>query len=268
MKKIGMIGCGNMGQAILGGIMSKGLASGKDVFISDIDSVKLEKVRKGYGVEATFNNSMVASSANIIILAVKPQDMEETLLGIAGSLTGDKVLVSIAAGVTIRKISFITGGAVSVARTMPNMPALIKEGFTAVSYSRKTGRREKELIKNIFLALGEVVEVKESDLDAITALSGSGPAYFYFFLEALTKAGTGLGLTRKVAARAAFRTALGSLKLLDESGRDPSRLRRQVTSKGGATQAALTVFRRKGLQGAVTAGLKAARKRSRELSGG
>jgi pyrroline-5-carboxylate reductase len=268
MKKIGVVGCGNMGQAIMSGIISKGISSGKNLRISDIDSVKLERVRNIHGVNATFNNSTVAGESDIVILAVKPQDMDKTLTGIAGSLNKDKIVISVAAGVTIKKISSIIGKGIPVARTMPNMPALIKEGFTAIAYSKKIAGRKREIVRKIFSSLGDVVDVKERDLDAITALSGSGPAYFFLFMEALITSGTKLGIKKSVSKRAVLKTALGSIRLLSGSGEGPATLRKKVTSKGGTTQAALRVFKKRKLQTTIEAGLRAAKKRSMELSGG
>jgi pyrroline-5-carboxylate reductase len=268
MQKIGVIGCGNMGEAILGGIISDKVVSAKDILVSDVDSAKLDSIKNKYKVDVTFNNSIVAKSSSMIIVAVKPQDMNSVLLGISECFEGKKFLVSIAAGVTIKKITSVIGGGVPVARAMPNMPALIRQGFSAVSFSKNTGKEDAEFAKKVFSCLGDVVEVKEKDLDTITAISGSGPAYFFYIVEMLIKTGTKLGMTKDIAKRAALKTALGSVELLNRSGEEPSLLRKKVTSKGGTTEAAFKVFKKRGLERIMQNGITAAKKRSKELSGG
>ncbi len=267
MKKIGIIGCGNMGEAILSGIVSNRLVQPKDIIVSDVDSAKLDNIKKAYKADVTFNNSIVAKSSDVIIMAVKPQDMKAALLDISEFLNKEKLLISIAAGVTIKKIVSIIGKDKPVVRVMPNMPALIKKGFTAICFSKNVGKKEADLTKKVFSCLGDTVEVKEKNLDAITAISGSGPAYFFYIVETLIKAGKGLGLTQDTAKKAVIKTALGSLALLSESGEDPSTLRKKVTSKGGTTEAAFKVFNEEGLGRVMRDGIKAANKRSKELSG-
>ena len=268
MKKIGIIGCGNMGEAILRGIISNRLVQPKDIMVSDVDSAKLDSIKKAYKANVTFNNSIVVKSSDAIIMAVKPQDMKAALLDISEFLGKEKILISIAAGFTIKKIVSIIGKKKPVVRVMPNMPALIKEGFTAISFSKDVGKKEADLAKKVFSCLGETAEVKEKDLDAITAISGSGPAYFFYIVETLIKAGKELGLTQDTARKAAIKTALGSCMLLSRSTEDPSMLRKKVTSKGGTTEAAFKVFNKEGLGRAMRDGIKAAKKRSKELSGG
>ncbi|MFH1752867.1 MAG: pyrroline-5-carboxylate reductase [Candidatus Omnitrophota bacterium] len=268
MKRIGLIGCGNMGEAILSGIISNRLVRPSDIIVSDADSAKLERVKKALKVDVTFNNSVVAKSSEAIILAVKPQDVEAVLLDVAEFLSKERPIISIAAGVTIKKIVSIIGDNKPVIRVMPNMPAIIKEGFSAISFSKDAGKREMDLAKKIFSCLGEAVEVKEKDLDAITAISGSGPAYFFYIVENLIKTGISMGLTRDTARRAAIKTAAGSCELMKRSSKEPSLLRKKVTSKGGTTEAAFRVFDKEGLGRIMSDGVKAAKKRSKELSGG
>ena len=268
MKKIGMIGCGNMGEAILNALVVKKIAQAKDILVSDLESTKLDKIKNKYGVNVTFNNSNVAKASDIVILAVKPQEVNAALLEISEFLDDSKLIISIAAGITIKKITKTVGSKVSIIRVMPNMPALINRGFSAISYSKGTKKELTEFATRIFGAIGDVVEVKEKDLDAITAISGSGPAYYFYITEMLIKAGIKLGLKRDTATRAALKTALGSAELLEKMGEDPSVLRKKVTSKGGTTEAAFKVFKKKKLESIVLAGIKAAKKRSKELSGG
>ncbi|MBL7068490.1 MAG: pyrroline-5-carboxylate reductase [Candidatus Omnitrophica bacterium] len=268
MKKIGIIGCGNMGEAILKGIVSEKLFSHKRISVSDADSTKLDRIKKVYNVNATFNNSLVAKTCNIIIIAVKPQDMGELLAGISEYLNDKKLLVSIAAGITTKKINEFIGRDIPVARAMPNMPALINMGFSALSFSKSVDKGLAKSVVSIFGCIGDVVEVDEKDLDTITAISGSGPAYFFYLIEMLIKSGVKLGLKKEVAERAAIKTALGSAELLSKFGEDAGRLRKKVTSEGGTTEAAFKAFKKSKLGPAIQKGIKAARDRSKELSGG
>lgn len=268
MKKIGIIGCGNMGEAILKGIISSKVASPRDLFISDVDSTKLNRMKNIYKVDATFNNSIVAKSCDIIIMAVKPQDLLGVLSSVSECLDDKKLIISIAAGITIQKIASAVGKKIPVIRVMPNMPVLIKRGFSALCVSKNCDANLIKFAKVIFGSVGEVAEVKEKDLDAITAISGSGPAYFFYLVELLIKNGLRLGLTSETAKRAAIQTALGSVELLSKINKDPALLRKRVTSKGGTTEAAFKVFKKRRLNDIFEKGLKAAKDRSKELSKG
>lgn len=268
MRKIGIIGCGNMGEAILSGIVSNEVTSHKDIFVSDVDSTRLNHIKRLYNVNVTFNNVMIADESDIIIMAVKPQDMDSALGGISECLNQKKLLISIAAGVKISRISALVGNDVPVARVMPNIPAIIKMGFSAVSFSKNVNKNSAKSARAIFSSIGDVIELKEKDLDAITAISGSGPAYFFYLVEVLIKSGLKLGLTAKTARKAAIKTALGSAELLNRLQEDPHLLRKRVTSKGGTTEAAFKVFDKRGLGTIIQNGIKAARDRSKKLSRG
>ena len=268
MKKIGIIGCGNMGEAILKGIVSGKVVSHRDISVSDMDSAKLDRIKDMYKVKATFNNSMVAGSCDIIIIAVKPCNMEGTLTNIAESLDKKKVIISVAAGVTIKSIRSHAGDEAAIVRAMPNMPALIKMGFTALAFSDNVSKAQSKAALAIFNSIGEAVTVNEKDLDAITAISGSGPAYFFYLVEVLIAAGVKLGLKHDVAEKAAIKTALGSADLLNKFGNEASTLRKRVTSKGGTTEAAFKVFKKRHLKDILASGIKAAQLRSKKLSRG
>ena len=267
MKKIGIIGCGRMGEAILNGIVKQKGVSPKDIFVSDVDSARLNRIKRVYGCDATFNNSKVAKMSDLIIMAVKPQDMISALGSISACLNRKKLVVSIAAGVTIKKISSVIGGDVPVARVMPNMPALVRKSFSAFSFSKKADKGLMRFAKAVFSSIGDVAEVREKDMDAITAISGSGPAYFFYLVEILIKSGIKLGLTPETAKRAAVKTALGSVELLNKFNQDASILRKMATSKGGTTEAAFKVFGKERLNAIIEKGVRAARDRSKELSG-
>ncbi len=266
-RKIGIIGCGNMGEAILRGIISKKIASRRDIFVSDLNSAKLNCIKKIHKVNVTFNNSMVTERSDIVILAVKPQKMNEVLSAISEELDTKKLVISVAAGITTKKIKKLLAKGTPVARVMPNMPALIGKGVSAVCLSGVSSKYRKDIL-NIFSSIGKVVQVKEKDFDAVTAISGSGPAYFFYLVEVLVKTAISLGLKKDVAIDLAMRTALGSVELLAKSGLDPVTLRKKVTSKGGTTEAAFKLFKKKKLEEILKTGIKKAKKRSKELSGG
>jgi pyrroline-5-carboxylate reductase len=265
--KIGIIGCGNMGEVILSGMLASNIASAKEICVSDKDSAKLDQLKNEYGIEATFNNSNVAKESDVIIVAVKPQEIDEALTEISGRIEAGKMLISIVAGVTTKRIKALVGEETLVVRVMPNMPALIKSGFSAIAYSKGVNKELADLVIKIFGSIGDVVEVDEKDLDAITAVSGSGPAYFFYLVEQLVKNGVKLGLEQDVAEKAALKTALGSAELLISAKEDAEALRKKVTSKGGTTEAAFHVFKEEGLEEIIRDGIKAARDRSKELSG-
>lgn len=257
-----------MGEAILKGILANRISSQRSIFVSDTDSFKLNRIKHQYKIAVTLSNSLVAQSSDTVIIAVKPQDIAAALKVISGYLDRDKLLISVAAGVTIKKISSAVGHDTPVVRAMPNMPALVNKGFTALSFSRGVSSERARFTVRIFSSLGDTVVIKEKDMDAITAISGSGPAYFFYLVETLIENGIKLGLNRDIAIEASVKTAIGSTQLLKDSPEDAAALRRRVTSKGGTTEAAFKVFEKRGLGGILEKGIKAARDRARELSGG
>jgi len=267
MKTIGIIGCGNMGEAILRGIISTKTVSPKNIFVSDMNSNKLDCIKRTYRVNVTFSNSTVAKSSDVIIMAVKPQDICSALSDISQEFNNKKLLISIAAGVGVKKIRSLLEKNASVARAMPNMPALVGEGVTAVCLDYVPHIYKKDIIK-IFLSIGDVVEIKEKYFDAVTAVSGSGPAYFFYMIEVLIKSAVGLGLKRSVAEKMAVKTAQGSIRLLNQLKQDPAIFRKKVTSKGGTTEAAFKLFKKKKFGRIFEEGIKKASQRSKELAGG
>lgn len=268
MRKIGIIGCGNMGEAILKGILTNNVVSRKNIFVSDINSAKLNRIKSAYKVFVTFNSSIVAEASDIIILAAKPQDMASIINSISEQLNKRKLVISVAAGVSTKKITSLIGNdRVAVVRVMPNMPALIGKGISAVC-ADCVSRKRRSIVYEIFSSIGDIVEIKEKDFDAVTAISGSGPAYFFYLVEALIKSGVSFGLKRKVAEELAVKTAIGSMELLGRMGEDASLLRKKVASKGGTTEAAFKLFRKKKLAKILEEGIKKARNRSKQLRRG
>lgn len=261
--KIGIIGCGNMGEAILRAIITKNYTSRKNILVSDKDQKKVQAARLRYKASIASSNSELFKKCDVIILAIKPQDLGAVVQDIVTSLK-KKLVISICAGITTKRLERCLGK-IAVVRVMPNMPAQISQGVSAISLGKYAREKDKKVAISIFSCVGEVVEVKEQLLDAVTAISGSGPAYFFYLVENLIYAAVDLGIPHTIARRLAIKTALGSAMLLNQSKENPQALRKQVTSKGGTTEAAFKVFKRRALDRLLRRALRAAAKRSREL---
>lgn len=245
MTKVAVIGAGNMGGAI-----ARGLKKRYKVVVSDLDKNKLKRLNIRDNVKAV-------RGADIIILAVKPQDMDTVLDEIKGT---NKPVISIAAGITTRRIEKKLGK-IPVIRVMPNTPLLAGMGMSALCRGRYAGTRHLRKAVKIFSGMGKVILLKEKQMDAVTAVSGSGPAYIYFFIESLIRAAAGLGLPAHIV----IQTLKGAIALLEKTGRSPEELRRQVTSPGGTTEAAINVFQKRGLSDIIGKAVMAAHKKAREL---
>ena len=261
--KIGIIGCGNMGQALLRGIIAKAYISKRNILVSDKDRKKINSVRLSFKVSVTSSNSELMKKCDVIVFAIKPQDADAVLRDAPLPLEG-KLLISICAGLTTRRLEKRLGK-VSVVRVMPNMPALLSFGISALSLGKYATARDKKVATSIFSCIGEAVEVKEQLMDAVTAISGSGPAYFFYLAQKLIETAKELGIPGHIAQRLAIKTALGSAVLMNQCKASPQILRKQVSSKRGTTEAAFNVFRKKGLDKILVLAFKAAAKRSKEL---
>jgi pyrroline-5-carboxylate reductase len=269
MAKIGFIGAGNMAEAIIKGIINANVYKAQDIVISDIRPARVKSICKKYKVKSAADNCKLAKAVNILVLSVKPQNMTDVLKEIKGSVKKNLLIVSIAAGVTTKKIQKILGN-VPVVRVMPNTPALIGQSAAAIFATKKAKAKVKD-VKRIFSAVGLAVEVSDERLiDAVTAVSGSGPAYFFLLMEAMLKTAQKLGLKKEVAEMLVLQTAKGAGLLAVEAfinGQTPDILRKNVTSPGGTTEAAIKVFTKRKFEKTVQEALTAAAKRSRELSG-
>lgn len=267
-KKIGIIGCGNMGEAIfsrLAGVMEKSTS----LMVSEMDAARRDILQSKYKIIVEIDNNYVVKYSDIIILAVKPKDFEKVLdQEICCGISSGKLLISIAAGITTKHIEKMVGKDVPVVRVMPNMPAVIGEAISSISAGSSATEAHMELAREIFSMIGDVVEVEEKLVDAVTAISGSGPAYLFYMIEAMTAAAKKLKLDPETAKKLVTKTAIGSMKLLDALKEDPAELRRRITSKGGTTEAALKVFDKKKLNKIIEEAAAAACKRSKEMSGG
>jgi pyrroline-5-carboxylate reductase len=263
-KKIGIIGAGNMGEAILRGLHQKGMA--KNLVVSEIRPDRTDYIKKTYGVAVVSENKKLASQVQVIILAVKPQELKGVLQEIAPALDASTLLISIAAGASLGTIASILDKDVRLVRAMPNIAALALESATALAKGGAATNEDLEVAQEIFNALGRTVVVPEALMDAVTGMSGSGPAYVCLFIEALADGGVRMGLPRKAALEMAIQTVLGTARLLSEQGEHPANLKDKVSSPGGTTIAGIASLEAKGFRGAVIEAVASATQRSKELA--
>jgi pyrroline-5-carboxylate reductase len=264
-KKLVFLGTGNMAEALLKGLLREGTAEPEEIVCAEPRAERRAEIADRYAVEVTADNKAAATLADLIILSVKPQVMDALLAEIAPVLDGRKLLVSIAAGVPIAAIARRLPPGTRIVRTMPNTPALVGAGATALSRGPGASEEDMTVARALFEAVGSVVEVDEPLLDAVTGLSGSGPAFVFLAIEALADGGVKAGLPRAAALSLAAQTVLGSAKLLLETGRHPGELKDQVTSPAGTTIAGVLALEARGFRAALMEAVEAAARRSREL---
>lgn len=262
---IGFIGAGNMAEAMIRGLLGAKLVTPEQLMASDIVEARRQQIHQRYGVRTVAESREVASKASILVLAVKPQDMEVALKGIATAVDQTKTIISIAAGTSIAFIAQRLPSKARIIRVMPNAPALVLAGAAGIAKGEHATAQDLQVVEAIFAAVGKAVVVEEKHLDAVTGLGGSGPAYVFLFIEALADGGVKMGLSRDVATLLATQTVLGAAKMLLESGRHPGELKDLVASPGGTTIAGLHVLEGGRLRGTVMEAVEAATLRSREL---
>lgn len=265
-KKIGFIGGGNMAEAIIKGLRDGGVPAGV-IMVAEPAPLRRDFLSTEYSAEVTDDNLDVARQADIIILAIKPQVAASVLTALEPAISADKLIISIMAGVSTGFIEEALANGVRVVRCMPNTPALIQAAASALCPGRKAGAQDLEVAGEIFARVGTVVTVPEKQMDAVTGLSGSGPAYVFAFIEALSDAGVKNGLPRDVAASLAVQTVLGAARMAAETGEHPAILRERVTSPGGTTIAGLHTLENGRFRGLIMDAVDAASQRSRELAG-
>lgn len=264
MSFVGFIGGGAMAEAIIKGLLKKGKDPAR-IMVSDISGDRLRFLKEKLGVETTEDNMQVADKCKTIILSVKPQNLKEALESIRDYMDAGKVLVSILAGVTTEKIEELLVPGVKVIRAMPNTPALIGAGVTALSPGKETGAAELETAREIFESVGTVKILPEKLINAVTGLSGSGPAYVYLIIEALADGGVMAGLPRDTALELAALTVQGAAGMIKETGLHPAQLKDKVTSPGGTTIYGLLQLEKDGVRGSIMETVLAAVKRAEEL---
>jgi pyrroline-5-carboxylate reductase len=262
---IGFLGAGKMAAALARGFIHTGLVGSKDVIAGDPLDTAREKFIEETGAGTTKSNADVLKFANVLILAVKPGQVAAVLTGLRGEFKSDHLLISIAAGVTLAKMEGALPAGARVIRVMPNTPALVGAGASAFALGKNATAADGELAKKLLSAVGVAFQVKESLLDAVTGLSGSGPAYVYSFIEGLSDGGIAAGLPRDMATKLAAQTVLGAAKMVLETGQHPGALRDQVTSPGGTTIEGLHELEKGQLHVVVMNAVRAATEKSKKL---
>ena len=264
-KKICFIGSGNMAEALVRGLIRAGSAEAGDIETTDTRDEQLERFRASFGVRVSKDNRAAAKEAEVIILSVKPQTMNKALDQIASAIDPQKLVISIAAGVPIAAIEHKLGRGARIVRAMPNTPALVGAGATEIASGEHATDDDMAIAKALFDAVGITVTVEEGLIDAVTGLSGSGPAYLFLIIEALSDAGVKVGLPRYTAMKLAAQTVFGSARLQIETGTHPGQLKDQVTSPGGTAIAGLHTLEAGGLRTTLMNAVEAATNRAREL---
>ena len=260
---IGFIGGGTMGEALIKSIIARGIAAPSDITVSDISEKRRDILKKSYGVNTTASNAEAAKKAEVVVLAVKPQDVPTVLTDLKGS--AEQLVLSIAAGVTLETLHKGLNHN-RLVRAMPNMPAQISEGMTVWTTSTEVNQKQKEMAKSILSAAGEELYVNnEKYIDMATAVSGSGPAYIFLIIEALTDAGVHIGLSRDIAEKLVIQTVIGSARAIKTTSKHPAELKNMVTSPGGTTTEGLLQLETGGLRSLLLRAVIAAFEKAKSL---
>ncbi len=265
--KVGMIGAGAMGEALISGLLRSELVKDNDVIASDVSEERRRYIEKNIGVKTTVNNVEAIAEARVIILAVKPQNIFEVLDEISWTVASSQLVISIAPGITTAAVEERLNEDVAVVRVMPNTPALIGDGISAICFGRYVSGEDERIAEAIMASVGKVVKVPEKLMNAVTGLSGSGPAYAYLIIEALSDAGVKMGLPRATSTLLAAQTLTGAARMVLETQRHPGELKDMVTSPGGTTICGLYELEKGGLRGILMNAVEAATNRSKELGG-
>jgi len=265
VEKIGFIGAGNMASAIVKGLIGSGRYTPDQLLASDTDKSKLRTASETFGINCSSDNRQIVRDCTTIVLAVKPQVIREVLEEIKGDINAEHLVISIAAGIPMKVIHDIIGSEIPLIRVMPNTPALIQKGISALASGKTATPKHLDTARVIFDAVGETVIVQEDMMDAVTALSASGPGFVFKIMESFVEAGEQLGFDEEISRRLVMRTFLGASHLAEESGKSLSQLREMVTSPGGTTEAGLAMFERKGAGAIIREVLEAAYQRGVEL---
>jgi pyrroline-5-carboxylate reductase len=269
VRKLGLLGAGNMAGALVKGLLETKRCKARDVWASDSEPRQLRRMRRQFGIDAAPDNATLITDSAVIVLAVKPQVMDAVLAEIRPAVTRRQLFVSIAAGITLARLEQALGPQARVIRVMPNTPALVGAAMSVLVRGRRATAADARLVVDLFGGVGEVVEVKDEALmDAITGLSGSGPAYVYRFAEGLIAGAVAEGLDERLARRLTYQTIRGAALMLQQTGRSPEELRAMVTSPGGTTLAGLQALDDAGFVGGLAGAIAAATRRSRELGRG
>ncbi|MES5939164.1 MULTISPECIES: pyrroline-5-carboxylate reductase [unclassified Bacillus cereus group] len=265
-KQIGFIGCGNMGMAIIGGMLNKKIVSANNIICSDLNTTNLKNASKKYGLTTTTDNNEVAKNADILILSIKPDLYASIINEIKEVIKNDVIIVTIAAGKSIKSTEESFDKKLKVVRVMPNTPALVGEGMSALCANEMVTEKDLEDVLNIFNSFGQAEIVSEKLMDVVTSVSGSSPAYVYMIIEAMADAAVLDGMPRNQAYKFAAQAVLGSAKMVLETGIHPGELKDMVCSPGGTTIEAVATLEEKGLRTAIISAMQRCTQKSVELS--
>ena len=268
ISKLSVLGCGKMGEALVAGLLASGWRQPGEITVTARSPERIQELTESHGVEATLDNSAAVAGADVVVLAVKPQDIDALLSEISAHLTTDQTILSVVAAIPTAHIEGRLSTDVPVIRAMPNTPSVVHEGMAGIAGGRHAEDKHVALAAEVLSHVGRVVIVAESYLDAVTAISGSGPAYFALLAEAMIEAGILLGLSREISTDLVVQTMLGSAKLLRDEHMHPVELREMVTSPGGTTTRAIQVLEQSGVRAAFLNAIQAAMERSQELAHG
>lgn len=266
-KQIGFIGCGNMGMAMIGGMINKNIVSSNQIICSDLNTANLKNASEKYGLTTTTDNNKVAKNADILILSIKPDLYSSIINEIKEVIKHDAIIVTIAAGKSIESTENAFNKKVKVVRVMPNTPALVGEGMSALCPNEMVTEKDLEDVLNIFNSFGQTEIVSEKLMDVVTSVSGSSPAYVYMIIEAMADAAVLDGMPRNQAYKFAAQAVLGSAKMVLETGIHPGELKDMVCSPGGTTIEAVATLEEKGLRTAIISAMQRCTQKSVELSG-
>ena len=263
--RIGFVGGGNMGEALIRGLLAASLLSPKQVSVFDVIPERLEYLHREYGIQTMPSSAVLAESCEVIILAVKPQIMPRILDTLHAHLKHKPLVISIAAGITLTSLEAGLPDSIPIIRVMPNTPALVLQAASALARGAHASDADMRMAIGLFEAVGKAVEVEEKLMDAVTGLSGSGPAYILLLLESLIDAGVLMGIPRSTARLLVIQTAAGTASMLAQGEKHPGELKDQITSPGGTTIRGLQILEERGVRGALMTAVQAATQRSMEL---
>jgi pyrroline-5-carboxylate reductase len=264
-KRLGFLGAGNMAAALIKGLLHGKVVPPEAIVASDVKSERLDQLRAAHGIRTTTDNHALVRESDVVVLSVKPQVIDKVLTEVGKDVRADQLVISVAAGVPIEAIEMRLPSGSHVVRSMPNTPATVQAGATAIARGEHASEADLAVARELFEAVGRVVALDESQLDAVTGLSGSGPAYIMLIIEALADGGVKVGLHRDTALLLAAQTVLGSASLLLETGEHPGRLKDMVTSPGGTAIAGLHTLESGALRKTLIDAVEAATKRAGEL---
>lgn len=266
MKKLTVIGAGNMAEALISGMLEQKMIDSKKIWITNKQNQeKLSELEKKYGVSTSYNLDELLTGAEVVMIAMKPKDVNEAMTMIKPYLSENTLLISVLAGVSIDSIELLAEKPLSIVRAMPNTSATVGKSATALSINKRVSKEQKELAIKMFETVGLTTIVREDQLDVVTGLSGSGPAYLYYLVEAMEKTAIDLGLEKHIAKDLIVQTLKGAAEMLATSPKTPSELRKEVTSPGGTTEAGLKVLASHNVQQAFTECIQEATEQSKRL---